>query len=306
MTTLATSQEGAMMIDRTIPHLAVPLPPRPRNGYRDALLPAVLPATLATLAGLQRRVAELEAELAAVRAEADHDPLTGLLNRRGLTAAWRGACWPGWLALLDLDRFKEVNDRYGHAAGDAVLVAVADQLRGLPLATRLGGDEFCVVAAAELLPTRVSVVLPGPGRQTVWVTVSVGLTPAAGDLSAALGRADTAMYRAKLTGRASTELDPDQPERPITHRPRVRLRQLRGRDVPARPDDIAALVDVVQAPTLTRSDTTMNRTTPPPAPSRVAALHGSRIAHALAGGREIRRAAVRQAAETHTPAGVTR
>jgi hypothetical protein len=86
---------------------------------------------------------------------ANHDELTGLANRLALTRhldtllAHRQTSTPAALLMLDLDRFKPINDQHGHAAGDAMLRAVAQALtgcvRGGDLAVRLGGDEFAVL-----------------------------------------------------------------------------------------------------------------------------------------------------------------
>ncbi|WP_174300446.1 GGDEF domain-containing protein [Caulobacter sp. S45] len=108
-------------------------------------------AALAEAKRLKRRLAEVE-QLA------DRDPLTPVLNRRAFlrelqrTAAFcarYGA--PAALVYLDLDGFKAVNDRYGHAAGDAMLEAVAqgllDNVRESDVVARLGGDEFAVLLA---------------------------------------------------------------------------------------------------------------------------------------------------------------
>jgi GGDEF domain-containing protein len=180
----------------------------------------------ATIARLEARVAELQAEVATVTYAATHDRLTGLLNRAGFVDAWTARRPPeSWqLALVDLDRFKAINDRYGHAAGDAVLCAVAAWLGGLPRAARLGGDEFvALVPPGAQMPWRVGATLPG--GPTVSVALSIGLAPAVGDLDAALAHADAAMYRAKTTGGQRAEsYDPYRDDRPVLPRPRVRLR----------------------------------------------------------------------------------
>ncbi len=160
--------------------------------------------------------------------DATHDSLTGLANRRGLytDGQARLAEAPGRrraLLLLDLDKFKEVNDSLGHHAGDQLLVEVGARLRGQlrsgDLLARLGGDEFAVLledagyeeatSVAEIL--RATLVEPfttlagssAAGRVTLHSTVSIGIArfPDDGpDLSALLRKADIAMYKAKLSG----------------------------------------------------------------------------------------------------------
>ncbi len=161
---------------------------------------------------------------------ATHDPLTGLPNRallrerlgRALAEARAGGGAVGVL-LVDLDRFKPVNDVHGHQAGDRLLRDVAERLRralrGTDFAARLGGDEFALVArfgseggeprdAAARLAGRVVSALDAPlglpGGVSAQVGCSVGVAlSAAGDepADALLGRADAAMYRAKAEGR---------------------------------------------------------------------------------------------------------
>lgn len=132
---------------------------------------------------------------------AEHDQLTGLLNRRGLFSRI-GAVEPGsTLLIADIDRFKEVNDRYGHRVGDTVLIEAADQLRRAyaapALLARIGGDEFLVVLDQEqcrrLVP-RTS--LPVTCRE-VDTTLTIGSSLYDGDLDAALAAADLAMYSRK-------------------------------------------------------------------------------------------------------------
>ncbi len=165
----------------------------------------------------------LQAELAAERHAASHDPLTGLPNRRAfyrLAAALLtdAAGKPLVAIVLDLDDFKLVNDRYGHAAGDQVLVCVAQRLSafaGDNLVARLGGDEFAGLLASptvdrrwiERATGRLCEALAAPiplGARTVQVTASVGLAPVhcPTQLSDALCRADAAMYQAKSVGAA--------------------------------------------------------------------------------------------------------
>ena len=99
----------------------------------------------------QRRLVASQAQL---RVQSERDPLTQLANRRHFQAVMRqrpsGAGFGGALLMIDIDHFKQVNDRHGHAAGDAVLVEVArrlnDAVRGEDLVVRWGGEEFLVLA----------------------------------------------------------------------------------------------------------------------------------------------------------------
>jgi diguanylate cyclase (GGDEF)-like protein len=157
-------------------------------------------------------------EHGAVAAQALQDPLTGLPNRRALdlrlheisTSANGQPCA---IALIDLDRFKAVNDARSHAAGDAVLRAVASSLRSAlraqDLVVRYGGDEFVVVLPATTLPvaqavltraTRAVAELPVDTGAGVTMSVGVVRMPLAGSPDAALADADAAMYRAKRAG----------------------------------------------------------------------------------------------------------
>lgn len=152
------------------------------------------------------------------------DPLTGLFNRRGLqkrlSAAKRRTSAPlgprTWV-MVDIDHFKRVNDTCGHEGGDVVLKAVADALQqgareGDTLA-RLGGEEFVLsipdsvdgigAKIAERLRQRVEELSIGTAQRTVHVTASFGVAierPGEG-WTAALERADAALYRAKREGR---------------------------------------------------------------------------------------------------------
>jgi diguanylate cyclase (GGDEF)-like protein/PAS domain S-box-containing protein len=171
----------------------------------------------------------LQAEMLTHRAM--HDPLTGLANRTLLQEVLQSVLeQPGVVdrvAVLacDLDGFKVINDRYGHAAGDEVLVHVAGVLRaataGRGTVARLGGDEFVVVVqdsnsaravfevAASILaslrePVRVQ-------RRRLTVNASIGIALAdpetiAGGAPALLAAADAALYRAKAGGRGRTEV----------------------------------------------------------------------------------------------------
>jgi diguanylate cyclase (GGDEF)-like protein len=153
------------------------------------------------------------------------DDLTGLNNRRAFLADAerefsRAERQGGGLALLilDLDYFKGVNDAYGHRVGDSVLVAVAQVVLqsvrdGVDLVGRLGGEEFAVllarseedaaVRAAESIRAAIEATRVFTPAGPIVVTVSIGCAPiAAGQsVSAALQRADEALYTAKRQGR---------------------------------------------------------------------------------------------------------
>jgi diguanylate cyclase (GGDEF)-like protein len=144
-----------------------------------------------------------------LREQSVRDDLTGVGNRRhGMAALAR--LRPGdALLLLDLDRFKEVNDRDGHAGGDAVLASfgalLQRSMRGADAVARLGGEEFLVVASqvggsAEAMAERLVQDWRGTGPRT---TVSVGVTVhrEGEEPEEALARADRALYDAKRAGR---------------------------------------------------------------------------------------------------------
>jgi diguanylate cyclase (GGDEF)-like protein len=163
-----------------------------------------------------------EAELG-MRRLAHSDPLTGLSNRLDLSDRIDSAlsevapASPGIaLLLLDLDGFKAVNDSFGHALGDELLMMVARRLRGSlrpsDVAARLGGDEFAILlrnvdqSHALSAAQRVLAALNKPfalSRSTVAITASIGLVHAADarDSQDLMRDADVAMYRAKADGR---------------------------------------------------------------------------------------------------------
>ena len=166
----------------------------------------------------RRRIEQALAE------QAVRDPLTGLANRTLLVsrigqAIELGGAGPGRLAVLflDLDRFKLVNDSLGHAAGDELLVAVADRLREAvrrgDLVARFGGDEFVILcedvegrAEAAAIAERICRCLVRPfdcGGMPIHVRTSIGIALADGPQSTAdalLRDADAAMYQVKATG----------------------------------------------------------------------------------------------------------
>lgn len=190
-----------------------------------------------------RDVSELDRLRAELADQALRDPLTGLHNRRhlqevldGAVAHARSSGEPLTAVMVDLDHFKTINDRFGHPAGDAVLVAVAELLRGAvrgdDVVCRVGGEEFALLlrglapadaaARVEALRQRCAdlEVAEAPGAR---ITVSAGVAafdprPRAGAWAAdgvptphepataevhrdLLAAADAALYRAKRTGR---------------------------------------------------------------------------------------------------------
>jgi diguanylate cyclase (GGDEF)-like protein len=156
--------------------------------------------------------------------QAFHDPLTGLTNRRRFVEAAEAAlatrASSGSVAVLflDLDDFKTVNDTLGHAAGDALLISVAERIRGdlrlTDVAARLGGDEFGVlltaipneafaVSVAERLLARLVAPIEVAGV-TVEAGASVGIAidePSMRTVDDLLADADVAMYQAKALGK---------------------------------------------------------------------------------------------------------
>jgi diguanylate cyclase (GGDEF)-like protein len=172
-------------------------------------------------ARLETQVERLRA--AEMEADAQRDPLTGLGNRRyldkqmpGILSVAARTSSPLSVALIDLDHFKSINDRFGHQVGDQVLARIADLLRantrGSDLLVRLGGEEFLVVFADTPLPAaqEVSERLREQVQAHDWhvmapqlaVTLSVGLAAAAPyEMQALTEAADQALYRAKNAGR---------------------------------------------------------------------------------------------------------
>ncbi|WP_395704089.1 diguanylate cyclase domain-containing protein [Aquabacterium sp.] len=183
-------------------------------------------------AELERRTSELHASRAQLEQMAFFDGMTGLPNRRWFaddlrrTVAEVQRGGEGFaVALVDLDRFKEVNDRFGHDAGDAVLVEVArrlrEALRAGDRAARLGGDEFVAVlrpigddldALAAVCGRIVEalaqpIALPDGQKASLGCSVGVARCPLdATDVDRLLKAADLAMYEAKAAGRGQWRL----------------------------------------------------------------------------------------------------
>jgi diguanylate cyclase (GGDEF)-like protein len=184
---------------------------------------------LGVVAVLLRRMRQTNARLHSSNAElkvaTERDPLTGLANRRHFQAVMQqtaAAGFEGALLLIDFDHFKRINDQHGHAAGDAVLVEMAQRLRAAlreeDLTVRWGGEEFLVVVRqlpAEQVEALAERLLAAIGSRPVAhtlgpvvVTASIGfatfpLPPAREALSweRAIDVVDTALYLAKAHGR---------------------------------------------------------------------------------------------------------
>jgi diguanylate cyclase (GGDEF)-like protein len=167
---------------------------------------------------------------------ASTDSLTGLLNRRTFVErafekarAARRDGRPSCLLVMDADGFKRINDTHGHAIGDDVLKAMSERLssriRKEDVLGRIGGEEFALllpdtrVEAARQLAERLrsaieelEILTPdGPIRFTMSVGVSA-IRFDEGDLTAALARADRALYEAKASGRNRVEVSQDLPD----------------------------------------------------------------------------------------------
>lgn len=185
-------------------------------------------ANTSTMALSRHLSQRLEAARAAAEAQALTDPLTGLANRRAMdaeiTRSLADLSLDFGLLHIDLDHFKQVNDTYGHAAGDAVLERVGAvlhrYLRHMDMAARVGGDEFLVILRdcedrADLGPVaaRLIAALEEPVAfegQLCRISASIGMTSSADyperpGLDRLLADADAALYAAKRGGRGRFE-----------------------------------------------------------------------------------------------------
>lgn len=181
----------------------------------------------------RRETETLRSELARARQESRRDTLTGLANRAGLEEAHDALAEQAGgsmhcLVMADIDRFKQVNDRYGHLFGDKVIRTLAkvikDSTKGRDLAARFGGEEFVVMLPATPLAGGVAVaeeirrtiergriLNTRTGEQISHVTLSLGVTAfTTGEpLYDVVARADGALYQAKHNGRNRVEVAAD-------------------------------------------------------------------------------------------------
>nr|WP_294508076.1 diguanylate cyclase [uncultured Rhodopila sp.] len=195
----------------------------------DALLAA-------SATGIVRMILEYEAIQVEMAHQARTDPLTGLLNRRAFIEEVCRHCArldreesPGTLLFIDMDSFKAVNDRMGHAMGDAVLVKVAEMLRKLvrpsDLVARLGGDEFAIwlsgadrMIAAEraehlckTAPAELSCVVP-EAFPDLGLSIGIAMRRAGSreSIEDMMRRADMAMYDVKRSGRSHWQVSQEE------------------------------------------------------------------------------------------------
>lgn len=181
---------------------------------------------LAVLTSFGKHLADVTREAAYLKSMAQTDYLLGLPNRRRLSEILASELELGALSgrplsivLLDVDRFKAINDTYGHAAGDQVLQAMATlltrQVRPMDTVGRWGGEEFLLVApqvglteAGEMAGRLCALIRSQPFPHVDQVTASFGVaTLRPGEsLEALVARADAALYRAKANGRERVEI----------------------------------------------------------------------------------------------------
>lgn len=212
------SEEAAVC--RQAPDQAMRAAPKKRDRSVAIRLSAEVDRLQAELAAARARVAQLEAK-------ADLDPLLDILNRRGLErelqrslAYVRRYGTSAVLICLDLDNFKPVNDRYGHAAGDRALQEVSTILRQMvresDVVARLGGDEFAVllwnisepqaIAKARELESAIAamVVMQGNVMLSLGASAGVAMLRSSDTVANVISRSDLAMYARKRAERVAT------------------------------------------------------------------------------------------------------
>jgi diguanylate cyclase (GGDEF)-like protein len=196
---------------------------------------SMVAASILIALGVADRLRAQRAALSEAERRAQTDPLTGVLNRRSLIERLDAACarakargLPIALLFIDLDHFKQINDTFGHPAGDACLRAIIEpihaELRQSDVIGRYGGEEFVVIlssadavgatAIAQRIVDRVAAVRVCGFGEPISVTCSIGI--AASDTlgiwgEPLLAQADAAVYVAKRSGRNQIHLAPPVP-----------------------------------------------------------------------------------------------
>lgn len=190
-----------------------------------------------TVGEFQTRLTRLESQLDHTRREASLDPLTNVANRRSFERACQEWLQPdrgGFvMAMVDVDDFKAINDRYGHSTGDQLLVTIANtlvrSLRSDDLVARLGGDEFAVLAAGlttaqagrrfAAIAGAVQTACGSVIAHRIPPSISIGLAECvAGDTFESLQqRADAALYEAKRNGKGRVAIKAAPQVRNTTH-----------------------------------------------------------------------------------------
>ena len=201
-------------------------------------------------ADILRKLAEIVVEQFDLQQIAKQDAMTGALTRRGFYAEverefQRASRYdrPSALAMIDVDRFRDINGRYGHAAGDAVLVSIADgcmaAMRKSDVFGRVGGEEFglllpetdaaAAVDAAERIRAIIADTTVEAGGNSIRATVSIGIAPipaAAEGASTWISEADIALYEAKQFGRNRVVAGKARRPEPLATDPEQQARHL--------------------------------------------------------------------------------
>lgn len=212
------------LVTEWVPSLAL-LGPLPDDINRLLYLSTVVVVVAMMVQVMEVFLVEMDRRALALQQLAVTDSLTGLNNRRGfvdkvkaLRALSVRTGRPLSIIMVDIDHFKHINDQYGHTAGDAVLVAVAQALRASvrreDVVGRMGGEEFALalsgssmaeaLATGEALRTRIAQLDTPTARGAIRCTISVGVDAVRMDdigIGLGMARADTALYRAKQNGR---------------------------------------------------------------------------------------------------------
>jgi diguanylate cyclase (GGDEF)-like protein len=216
--TWSGSQPGTEILRAALPAIAASI----------ALIALLTLLAAVTVRRLTRRLAD--SEQAALHASR-HDAATGLANRGWFMSVFGRLLAPGGretgsyaVLLIDCDYFKSVNDTLGHAAGDAVLGAIAERLKSLDsrlaIAARLGGDEFALISARLGASTDAASLVQGVEKalmrpvvfetHAIPVSVSIGAAVFEGatrqTIDELLAKADMALYRAKRDGRGCSRI----------------------------------------------------------------------------------------------------